>query len=312
MNQPSKVLVSIINWNNTQATNSCLESIARIPESKQPDIIVIDNHSTRDNLAIDPSVRTSLRSLKIVKNDENKGFGGGHNQNIRYAHEHGYDYIFLLNNDSEVIGTSLFDTLAEALANNTKALGANPTILSSAKPDIIWYGGGKLSLKSAYASHLRAGERYQDTAGQPQKVSLLTGGCLAISLKQAGLDTLLMPEEYFLYWEDTEWSARAVKAGFELLYVPQAKLLHYVSSSLGISSPTYVYYNIRNHFLFMRRNIAAIYWPLGFLRISFISLKYILNILFRYDRNRLAALGGLGHGWLDGLRGRSGKLTGSL
>ncbi|MGH7156957.1 MAG: glycosyltransferase family 2 protein [Candidatus Saccharimonadales bacterium] len=308
--QSPRILVSIVNWNSTDALKVCLAGIAKLPNDEQPDVAVVDNHSTRDEFKIEPDVQKSLRSLTISKNKQNLGFAGGHNPHIRWAKQEGYDYIFLLNPDTEIIDMKLFVKLIDALEHSPKALGANPTILRSVDPDIIWYGGGKLSLVTGYATHLRVGA--QPEAASIRPVSLLTGGCLAIALRRAALEQLLLNEDYFVYWEDTDWCARAQKAGFQLLYVPKALLLHHVSSSLGIRSPTYIYYNIRNHFLFARRNMHPVYRPLAWLLIGWISAKYKLNILFRYRQAKFQSLKALWAAWLDGLSGRTGTTERNL
>jgi GT2 family glycosyltransferase len=297
-----RLLVSILNWNNSAATNECLAGIAAMSKDSQPDVLMIDNHSTREPLEIKASLKKSLRSLELFENETNLGFGGGHNKAIRYASEKGYDYIILLNNDSEIIDKEIFDKLVAAIGDNPKALAANPMILSSIKPEVVWYGGGRLSLKTGQASHLNVGAAAGRLSKDTQTVSLLTGGCLAINLKRADLETVMFPDDYFLYWEDTDWSARAAKAGFELLYVPRARLLHKVSSSLGTRSPAYIYYNVRNHFLFVRRNVPAMYRPVCWLGISFISLKYLFVIFVRYKSQRLSSLGAVFKAWLDGVR----------
>ena len=297
-----KVLISILNWNNSAATNRCLKGIADLPKDEQPDVSVIDNHSARQPLEIEPAVVDRLRSFKLFENEMNLGFGSGHNKAIQQASDQKYDYIVLLNNDSEIIDVKLFDKLVGAIEENPKALAANPMILSSTNPDTVWYGGGRLSLRTGYATHLNVGAKAGELPSDTQTVSLLTGGCLAINLKRTDLQTIMFPDDYFLYWEDTDWSARAAKAGFELLYVPRARLLHKVSSSLGVRSPAYIYYNIRNHFVFVRRNVPAAYWPLCWLGILYETLKYIFVILARYRKGRLGALGALGRAWLDGIR----------
>lgn len=308
----SKSLISIVNWNSGDALRECLKGIAKISKSEQPDVVVVDNHSTREAFKIDSSVRESLHSLEVTKNSENLGFAAGHNPNIRKAKKEDYDYIFLLNPDTEIIDADLFQKLADALESNPKALGANPTILQSLNPSTIWYGGGKLSLKTSYASHLQVGKIDNESQEEPLQTGFLTGCCLAISLKRASLEQLLLSEGYFVYWEDTDWSARAIKAGFELLYVPQARLLHHVSDTLGIRSPTYIYYNIRNQFLFIRRNISAFYWPLSWLRVAYITLKYKGNILLKYDKYRFKTLAALGWAWVDGVMNKTGELRRSL
>ena len=304
--QTIRVLVSIVNWNNTAATNRCLASIAKIDKSQQPDVIVVDNGSKREALAVDSKIAGELRSFKIINNPNNLGFAGGHNPNIELAKRQNYDYVVLLNNDTQIIDLRVFDKLAKALDENPKSLGANPTILSKINPATIWYGGGRLSLVTASASHLRVGRAY-NPKGRPTTIQLLTGGCLMIALKRAGIEQLRLSEDYFLYWEDTDWCARARRAGFELLYVPQAKILHEVSSSLGIRSSSYIYYNIRNHYLFITRNLRPWFWPAGWCTIGLISAKYKVNILVRYKKGRWQALKGLWAGTIDGWIGRKGQ-----
>jgi GT2 family glycosyltransferase len=301
-----KILVSIVNWNNSAATNRCLAGLAAMERGAQPDVVVVDNGSTVDKLAINEATSIKLRSLKLISNPTNLGFAGGHNPNIKAALAGGYDFVVLLNNDTEIIDKDLFDKLAAALAASPRALGANPTIISSVDLETIWYGGGRLSLKTGWATHLHVGQLATNLPVQPQAVSLLTGGCLMMALKRASLEQLVLNEDYFVYWEDTDWCARALKANFELLYVPQAKLLHHVSSSLGLRSPAYIYYIIRNHILFVRHNLSAVYKPLGWLNIIWVSTKYKLNILLRYRQDRLKSLKALAIGWVDGLRGRVG------
>lgn len=307
-----KILVSIVNWNSTSATNKCLAGIAGIPKSEQPDLIVTDNNSTFDKLTVDPLTVKGLRSLEIIRNTKNLGFAGGHNPNIERAKLESYDYIFLLNPDTELIDSSLFKKLINSLESNPEALAAAPTIVKQSNPDVIWFGGGQLSLITSRVGHLRVGKSTINLPDKPQQVSFLTGCCVAINLKRASLEQLLLPEEYFVYWEDTEWCARALKSGFRLLWVPDALLLHHVSDSLGVRSPSYIYYNIRNHFLFIERNVPPAYWPLCFLRVSLITVRYKLNILIRYDKDKRGAFKALWYGWIDGLIRRKGKLRRSL
>ena len=301
-----KVLVSILNWNSQEATSSCLASIARVAKTSQPDIAVIDNGSELP-FRLEPSLKTKLSSIKVIRNPKNVGFAAGHNHNIRHAHEAGYDVVVLLNNDTEVIDKRLFSKLASALANRPQALGAGPTILSARQPDIIWYGGGFLSRLSGRTHHNKVGEVYRPTDEQSAQTSFITGGCLAINLQRASLDQLLLDERYFVYWEDSDWCLRARKNGFDLLYVADALILHHVSSSLGLSSPLYIYYNLRNRILFLRANFNFVSRTLGLFFVMTTMVKYKFNIIFRYQRGRWRSLTALWLGFIDGLRNIEGE-----
>lgn len=290
-----KILVSIINWNGNVATNACLRSIGLLAPGKQPDVFLIDNASKQQPLSLDDDVVSSLRALNITKNPQNLGFAAAHNQSLSHALANDYDYAILLNNDTELIDMSLFDELTEALSEDTKALAAAPTILGQKEPPLTWYAGGKLSTILASTQHFGVGQP-PSANSQTLSVSFLTGCCLAIHVPRLREFNTLLPEQYFLYWEDADWCAQAHKAGYSLLYVPGTTILHAVSSSLGVRSPTYVYYNIRNNILFLRRHTPFIFKPLAYLRVLYVSAKYLVR----------GRLGAVVSGWLDGVRGRGG------
>jgi len=251
--RPGSMLVSVINWNNSSATNACLLSIAGIAKQDQPDVYLIDNDSKREALTLKEDSTKNIRSLMVIHNDHNKGFAGGHNDAIRYARENGYEYICLLNNDTQIVDPSVFKKLEAALSADDTAVAAAPTILSTLEPPIIWFAGGDMDMPKASTQHKRVGELLADNDSKNiEKVSFLTGCCLMISLKKAPADALLS-EDYFLYWEDADWCARMLKNSLNLLYVPDARLLHYTSSSLGVRSPQYGYYNVRNRLLFAQK-----------------------------------------------------------
>src|SRR5690606_30955477 len=84
-----------------------------------------------------------------------------------------------------------------------------------------------------------------------------------------------MPECYFLYYEEMDWSTMIRNAGFSLIYEPRAKVYHNESSSTGKESPLKIYYMTRNRLLFASRNRG------GTIRI----LAMIYLILIAYTKN---------------------------
>lgn len=249
----NKILVSIINWNNAVATNDCLSSIANIERDDQPDIYLIDNGSTRESLDLDKTIIKKLRSFKLVMNETNIGYAGAHNQAIKYAIANDYDYICLLNNDTKIVSKDLFSVLANEIDSHKGSVAASPTIVHQNDPEKIWYGGGKMNLKTLNVHHERVGEVLKNTKKfTTTETEFLTGCCLMIALKK-GLPKPYLDEAYFLYWEDADWCAGALRAHKKLLYVPGVVLEHNVSSSLGILSGSYTYYNLRNRILFAKK-----------------------------------------------------------
>jgi GT2 family glycosyltransferase len=302
MSNNKKLLVSILNWNNAKATICCLESIAKLDVVKQPTIHLIDNHSEKEPLEIDPSVSEKLRDLRALNNVVNRGFAGGHNQSIALAKKEGFEYILLLNNDTQIVDQALFEKLTQALDDTPDAIAAAP-LITEACSDVVWFGGGAYSKLWGATKHLRVGESAKNVPKETTSVPFLTGCCLLLRVE--GLETL--PEDYFVYWEDAEWSIRMGKQHKKLLFVPSTQIAHAVSSSLGIASPYYVYYNIRNNILFVKRNTPKKYLLPALLRVVYVSKKEFVKIFVRYRSQRFVYTKALFEAWCDGLAGKGGK-----
>ncbi|MEG0499789.1 MAG: glycosyltransferase family 2 protein, partial [Rikenellaceae bacterium] len=92
----------------------------------------------------------------------------------------------------------------------------------------------------------------------------------------------LMPEIYFLYYEELDWSSSMVENGYELWYEPRATVYHKESRSTGIDTPLKIFYLTRNRMLYASRHrkgltkIASILYQLSFAATKNI-LKYILK-----------------------------------
>ena len=87
----------------------------------------------------------------------------------------------------------------------------------------------------------------------------------------------MMPEMYFLYYEELDWSVAIRKAGYKLYYYPNASLHHHASLSTGQDSPLKTYYYYRNRVLFMRRNGKGI--PLGLFLLYFYLILSPVKLL---------------------------------
>jgi GT2 family glycosyltransferase len=108
----------------------------------------------------------------------------------------------------------------------------------------------------------------------------------------------LMEEAFFLYWEDTEWCARAQEKGYKVLFVPGSQVWHKVSVSAGKASFLQYYYSTRNGFFFLRR------YDLFLMPIfTFFNMAFCLRSVFTGNAQPIR---GLAKGMVDFVRGRSG------
>jgi GT2 family glycosyltransferase len=90
----------------------------------------------------------------------------------------------------------------------------------------------------------------------------------------------LMPEEYFLYYEDTDWSLKARQAGFKCIFVPAAKIWHKGSKSSVEGSPSYIYYHIRNGLILAQRFAPWYVKPLVHLDVGWRIIEQIIKMVF--------------------------------
>jgi len=92
----------------------------------------------------------------------------------------------------------------------------------------------------------------------------------------------LMPEIYFMYYEEVEWSEMIWKAGYAINFVGTSKIYHKDSATIGVDSPLKTFYVNRNRILFLRRNNSFIQLLISFLYMNFFAIpKSILMFIIR-------------------------------
>lgn len=240
------VQIIILNWNGWRDTLACVESCRWLtwPNLR---IVVVDNASTDGSEAI---LRERLHDVEIIQSGANLGFAGGNNVGIRYALKSGADYVWLLNNDAEAAPEALAE-LVEAMEGNANVAMAGSKIFLHHDSQRLQFAGGlwekgRLRLRMLGANQLDLGQF--DERCERDSVS----GCSMLVRASTIQDIGLMDESYFLYWEDTEWCARARQKGYRILFVPKSHVWHKVSASTGKSAFAQHYYFIRNGLFFLR------------------------------------------------------------
>jgi len=302
------VWIIILNWNGWQDTIECLQSLKKITDPKVR-ILVVDNASTDESLAkLHQFQKTShAPEFELLESQENLGFAGGMNLGIIHAMTENPDWLLLLNNDT-VVEPTFLTTLLEAAKTDPKIVILNPKILLKGKPEYFWFAGGKLDKLLTKGSHVGLGE--QDTGQYDippvRDTDYSTGGCLLV--RRSVIDKIgLLPEEYFVYYEDTEWSLRAERAGFRCVVVPKAKIWHAGAASSKEFSESYIRYHVRNGLLLNRRMGN----PMQVVKAYFLSLlragKQLIKLLHEHPQERIWAktvLLGICDAWL----GKTGKI----
>ena len=299
-----KVGISLLSWNQYEDTSRCLASL-RKSEFRPATILVFDNGSTDGSAE---RLKAEFPEIELVSGGQNHGFAEGNNRAAKILLDTGMDYIWILNNDTEVTPDCL-GVLVHVLENNPD-MGA-----AGAK---IWFMDGQKSLCYAGASFNRwtfntrfPGFRTEDVGhyDHPGDVSIMTGCCMLIRAEVI-LKVGLFNRAFFAYGEDIDWSLRSENMGIRKYYEPRATLWHKMfgasvkggGGGVPKSSPQIEFLLSRNRFILvrlhtkpwsLRRGIALAYhvwvrrWPRA------------MGLLLKRDRRAagIAAIRGLWAGW---------------
>ncbi|MCC7201186.1 MAG: glycosyltransferase family 2 protein [Nitrospirae bacterium] len=248
-NKLPKVSVIVLNWNGYSDTAECLRSLERLTYPSC-EVILVDNGSTDGSVA---RLRQEFEKVFYIENDENLGFAEGNNIGIRYALQHGAGYVFLLNNDT-VISPGALDELVR-VAEGDRAIGmAGPVIYDYYDPSRVWFAGSHIDYRTGLTPHWHEGEKREKEWPESWDVERLSG-CAMLVKKEVIESVGMLDAGYFLYYEDTDWCARARQHGFRIVCAGHARVLHKQQGSTDRGgSPLVHYYCQRNRLLFLKKN----------------------------------------------------------
>lgn len=287
-----RISVITVNYNGFALTCALLDSLRRHVTTPF-EIIVVDNGSAQDEAA---QLRARYPGIRALRSDRNLGFAGGNN--LGFAAATG-EYLLLLNNDTEVEEDTLH-LLCERLDADAGLGAVCPKIRFFAPPRAIQFAGytplTRITLRNALLGFGRPDDGSFDT---PHDTPYAHGAAMMVR-REALRQTGPMPEMYFLYYEELDWSVRFAERGWHIGYEPRATVFHKESATTGQQSPLRTYYLTRNRLLFARRNRRG--------AVRTLSLAYQLGAAL--PKTVLAALfGGRGDLARAALRGARDFLT---
>lgn len=277
-------LVSIvtINYNQLQHTLDLLASLQKVSYSNV-EIIVVDNYSTQDPTA---AIKKQYPKVMVIRSEANLGFAGGNNLGIKAATG---EYLLFLNNDTEV-DSGFLEPLVTMFENNPKAGAASSKILYYHSDNIIQYAGSTM-LNPFTGRNKTIGWMEKDN-GQHDvlKETALAHGCAMMVPRRVIEQVGLMPELFFLYYEEIDWCQSIKRAGFKIYIVPESKIYHKESMSVGKKSTLKTYYMTRNRLLYMRRNSTGLHKTLALLFFMFFSFpKNLVTYLKQRETEHIKA-----------------------
>ena len=265
MQNECRLSIITINYNGLKDTCELIDSI---PFNNDLEVIVVDNASKEDEANI---ISERYPQAKVIRSDKNLGFAGGNNLGIKEAKG---KYILLINNDTYFKNYNIAP-LINRLESSDKigivcpklrfAWGSNPLQFTGYTP---------LSPITVRNQAIGFGE---EDHGQYDKANLTPyAHGAAMLIKREALEKVgLMPECYFLYYEELDWSMMFSRAGYEIWYEPACTVYHKESQTTGQNSPLRTYYITRNRLLLVKRNYKGIS--------KYLSYMYLIGLVATRD-----------------------------
>ena len=254
--------IVIVTWNARDVLLDCLASIERElrarrgPGRIETETLVVDNGSQDGTVE---AVRDRFPWAELIALPENVGFAAGNNVGLRHARGR---HAVLLNSDTVV--------LPDALERCVRYLDAHPDV-GVVGPQLLNPDGSKQNCIHAYPSLLTElvpkglletlspgrfpSKRFAHPA--PIDVDAVLGACLFV--RREVLDEVgPMPEDYFFFLEETDWCWRIRRAGWRIVHVPDARVIHVFGASTKKKMPaaTRIEYH-RSLYHFFRKNRGA-------------------------------------------------------
>lgn len=259
-----KVTCIVLNWNGWKHTIECLAALKRCCYSELR-IVVVDNGSTDDSIS---RICDSFPDVTILKSDKNLGFAGGNNVGIRHALDQGAEYVWLLNNDTEPAPDALCVLVAKALTDAKIGAIGSICYYADAPSTVQAWAGSRVNL---WTGHSRLSTRPQED----QWFDALNGASLLISraaIKAVGL----LDADFFLYWEDTEFSLRLRKAGWRIAAARDSQVLHKVNASTAGNKGL-----LDRYFTASGLRLLRLYSPAPYLAmLLFLSSRFARRLLY--------------------------------
>ncbi len=298
----------MLNWNGHEDTVECLKSLTSI--TSEYNVYLVDNNSKRESVDyilnylknnsyynydivkkcnIDNYQESSENNLLFILNDENAGFAGGNNVALEYVMRNKpSDYVLLLNNDT-VVSCDFIEGMLDVFKKNDNIgfVGTKHYYYDN-KKEVQTIGGGLVDLVHGEAM---AVINYDEV----EFFDFITGSCILMPmnvLEEVGC----MSTDYFMYWEDVDWSTVVREHGYKLKVSKYGCIYHKEGAS--IKSLSRIYYHMRNRIWYMKRHTSGLIYYKFIIYIILFGLKESFTNIIKNKEYSKVILKGLKDGLL--------------
>ena len=250
-----------INYNGLSDTCALMETI---PFNNNLEVIVVDNASQNQEADI---ISKRFPQVKVIKSEQNLGFASGNNLGIKAAQG---KYLFFINNDT-IFKDFNVQPLIDRLESSPAIGVVCPKIRFAWGNNPIQYAG-YTALSSITVRNQAIGFGEEDHGQYDTAHPTPYAHGAAMLIKREALEKVgLMPECFFLYYEELDWSMMFTRAGYKIWYDPACTVFHKESQATGKNSPLRTYYIVRNRLLLVKRNWKGI--------TKYLSYAYLLGVV---------------------------------
>lgn len=249
------VSIIIVNWNTRELLRRCLDSIYATIPPLPFEAIVVDNASEDGSADM---VADCFPQATLIRSESNLGFAAGNNLGLRRASGR---YVMLLNPDTELLPGAVREMIGFADAHPGVAV-VGPKLLN---PDGSLQKNGRtftslwreaLGLTKLYHVWARL-DRKADWGrldfDVPARVDEVSGACMLV--RKSVVDEIgLLDERFFMYYEEVDWCRRMSEAGWEVHYLPSARVIHHWSQGAKKSGLTGSRIAFRSQYLYFRKH----------------------------------------------------------
>ena len=229
---------------------------------------MVDNASTQDEASI---ITEQYPQVKVIRSKRNLGFAGGNNLGIKEAKG---KYILLINNDTFFKEFNI-EALIERLESSNKTGIVCPKLRFAWGSNLIQFAGYTPLTNITVRNHaIGFGEEDHGQYDTAHPTPYAHGAAMLIK-REAIENAGLMPECFFLYYEEIDWSMMFTRAGYEIWYDPTCTVYHKESQTTGKNSPLRTYYITRNRLLLVKRNYKGIN--------KYLSYIYLIGLVATRD-----------------------------
>jgi GT2 family glycosyltransferase len=251
-----RVWVVVVHYGPLAVTLRALRALDRLT-SPALTVVLADNSGHGE--ALRPGLVAVRRPVRILALGRNAGFARAVNRGIQAALAGGADAVWLLNNDA-VPEPGALDPLVRAMFGDPDTAATGSRIHDNGRPRRMWHAGGEIDPATGFTRHRGAGEVDRGQWNESAEVDYVSGCSMLLraeTLRAIGP----LDERFIMYYEETDWCARATRAGWNIRYVPTSRVRHDVAGREGAGELGWMRLMVRNQLYFLYKHHRSSWVP---------------------------------------------------